>query len=487
MKNCLQLLSFIFIFLIPSINFAQEYPTTEIRAVWLTTSWGLDWPTQARTVFQQKQELCDMLDEFKRLNFNVVFFQSRARGTTFYNSKIEPKDSFFNHEGGFDPLAFAVEECHKRGLECHAWIVTFPMKMEKRIVPKKRQLALSKMYPDNYKLINNRQWYLDPGNPRTKDLILMLTKEIVSNYDIDGIHYDHMRYPNNDRTFPDNDTFQKYGQAMDLYDWRRSNINNLVSSIYDLVKSIKPFVQVSSSPLGKYRPLALEMKDGWTAYETVFQDPVEWLKRGKHDLLFPMMYYRDKQFEPFLDDWLLNSNQRPIAAGLGAYQMMKSEKNWPLIDITSQMRYTRSRKVAGQSYFRATNVIQNMKGLKDSIQVFYKYKAKLPPLKWLDKVAPNSPINVQVGRQQDGRLRIAWESPDSAEVFTYTVYYSANEWVNMDDPKFILTTGIRDNSATFSINTGNYGFYYSVTASDRYHNESVPAFSAFFSHSLDEQ
>lgn len=487
MRCRLKYILILFVSLFPIIGLAQKYPTTEIRAVWLATSWGLDWPTQGTTVAQQKTELCNMLDELRRLNFNIVFFQARARGTTFYHSTIEPQDSYFNKKEGFDPLAFAVEECHKRGMECHAWIVTFPLKSEKRAVSKKQQVALAKKYPDNYKLVNSIQWYLDPGHPKTKALILNLTKEIVTKYDVDGVHYDYIRYPNNDMTFPDNDTFKKYGQGMTLYDWRRSNINNIVSSIYDMVKSIKPWVQVSSSPLGRYRPLPHKSNDGWTAYKTVFQDAGGWLKSGKQDMLFPMMYYRDELFDPFVDDWIANSNGRPVTPGLGAYQMMKEEKDWPLSDIIKQMHYARENKTGGQAYFRAKNITQNLKGLKDSIRTFYAYPAKLPPLKWLDNVAPNSPLDLQVYRQPDGKLRIEWNAPDDTEGFTFTVYYSTEEQVNQDDPKYILATGIRGHSITLPIATGNYGFYYSVTASDRFHNESVPCFSAFFSHSAYEQ
>lgn len=485
MKKITIYIIFILLLLVNPI-FGQN-PTTEIRAVWLTTSWGLDWPTQGKTVEQQKDELREMLNEFRRLNFNIVFFQARARGTTFYKSSIEPQSSYFNKKGGFDPLAFAVEECHKRGMECHAWIVTFPMNSERKPIPRKSQRAAAKKYPENYKLINNRQWYLDPGHPKTKGLILSLTKEIVNNYDIDGIHYDYIRYPNNDRTFPDDDTFKKYGKGKKLHDWRRENINILVSDIYDTVKGLKPWVQVSSSPLGRYKILSHAPKDGWTAYETVFQDAAGWLQNNKHDMLFPMMYYRDELFDPFVVDWVANSNTRPITPGLGIYQMMKSEKDWPLSDITKQMDFTRQSEAAGQAYFRAKNITENLKSIKDSIRSFYPYQAKLPALTWLDNVAPNSPANLQIYKGDNGNLHIEWEAPDNTENFTYTVYYSHNEWVDLSDPKYIIATRIEGNSISFPVTTGNFGFYYTVTASDRYHNESVPAFAAYFSHSKSEQ
>lgn len=476
----------IFYLLFAFLGLTAQQPAVEIRAVWLTTSWGLDWPTQNRSVEQQKAELRAMLDEFRKLNFNVVFFQTRARGTVFYNSKIEPKNGYFNRSGNFDPLAFAIEECHERGMECHAWIVTFPMGSERKAVPKNRQKALIAKKPDNYKLVNNIEWYLDPGHPKTTDLITSLVREIVTNYDVDGVQFDYIRYPNNDQTFPDNDTFKKYGNGKSLYDWRRDNINRLVTDIYDTVKAIKPWVQVSSSPLGRYQPLAHKPNDGWTARETVFQDAAKWLKEGKHDMLFPMMYYRDDLFYPFVDDWVANSNNRPIVPGLGIYQMMEDEKKWPLSDISEQMKYTRNGKAAGQAYFRAKNITTNLKNLKDSIAVFYPFQAKLPPMTWLDNISPNSPLDLSVYKEGDV-LNIGWNAPDNTEDFTYTVYYSNEEQPDDNDPKYILATGIRGNKIQFPIVKGEFGFYYSVTASDRFHNESVPCFAAYFSHSENEQ
>jgi hypothetical protein len=117
---------------------------------------------------------------------------------------------------------------------------------------------------------------------------------------------------------------------------------------------------VSSSPLGRYKVLPeVSPNDGWTAYETVFQDAGHWLKSEKQTYLFPMMYYRDHYFYPFLNDWIANSNGRLIAPGLGVYQM--DELKWPLQDITNQMQYIRDKKIPGAAYFRTANVLSNLK------------------------------------------------------------------------------------------------------------------------------
>ncbi|MFV0330514.1 MAG: glycoside hydrolase family 10 protein [Dysgonomonas sp.] len=483
----MKLLRLILIFIIfPSLSFAQ-IPATEVRAVWLTTNWGLDWPAQGTSVQSQKEQLCRILDQLQEANFNTVLFQARAQGRVFYKSKIEPLSPFFNHGYNFDPLAFAVEECHKRGMECHAWVIAFPM--EKATVKytgkgKRRKSTVVQDKPSYYKNVGNT-WYLDPGRPETRNLIVSLVKEIVSNYDVDGIHFDYIRYPSNTRKFPDEDTYQKYGNGQNIYDWRRDNINTLISETYDAVKSIKKWVQVSSSPLGRYKVLPdVSPNDGWTAYETVFQDAGYWMKNDKHDLVFPMMYYREHNFYPFLDDWVSNSNGRIVVPGLGVYQM--DEQSWPLQDITDQMKYIRDKNVKGAAYFRTGNILSNLKGVMDSIRACYATPAKLPPLTWLNNVAPNSPVNLQVYKDNH-HLNIRWDAPADDEDFTYTIYASPIESVDTDKGGNILVTGLRTNRYSFPVRDGEFGYYYTVTASDRYHNESVITFPAFFSHSLNEQ
>lgn len=482
--KCIQLLIILSLF---SIFAYPQAPATEVRAVWLTTNWGLDWPTQGASVSVQKEELIKILDKLKNDNFNVVLFQTRAHGRVFYKSKIEGLSPFFNQSEDFDPLDFTITECHKRGMECHAWLITYPM--EKATIKytgkgKRRKATIVNDKPDYYKAIDDR-WYLDPGRPESRQRIRSIVKEIVSNYDVDGIHFDYIRYPSNTGKFPDDDTYKKYGNGKTLQDWRRENINTLVTEVYDEVKDIKKWVQVSSSPLGRYKVLPeISRNDGWTAYETVFQDAGYWMRSGKHDLVFPMMYHRERYFYPFLDDWVANSNGRIVVPGLGVYQM--DEQNWPLKDIQDQMKYIRENKVKGQAYFRTGNVLSNLKGIRDSIQVYYPTPAKLPPLTWLDDVSPNSPTNLQIHKDKEGYLNIAWEAPDSTEDFTYNIYVSATETFDKEDPNFILTAGLRANSYSFLPSIGEFGFYYFVTASDRYHNESVICFPAYFVHSEEE-
>lgn len=460
-----------------SLNLAAHIPATEIRAVWLTTNWKLDWPSNSQSVEEQKLELNSILDELEALNFNTVFFQTRAQGKVFYRSKIEQPSPYFNRSEKFDPLLYAIEQCHKRGLECHAWIVVYP---GEKVIKNKNK-------PSYYKAIKGI-WHLDPGNPESRKHILSIVNEIVENYDVDGIHLDYIRYPDNSKKFPDEDNYKKYGKSTDLFEWRRSNINKLVSDIYDSVKSKKKWVQVSSSTLGRYKVLQhVNINDSWTAFETVFQDAAYWLKTGKHDILFPMMYYSDNYFYPYLDDWIENSYGRIVVPGMGVFQMSPTEKDWDVNKITEQMEYTRTKNIPGQAFFRTRNILDNLKGIKDSIRQFYIYPAKLPPLTWLHNAKPAPPINLHVYKDSSGQLNIEWESPDETEFLTYNIYISAKDPVDASLAQNILAVNLHANNYVLPIYEGDFGFYYSVTSSDRYHNESDPCVSAFFSHTADEK
>ena len=151
------------------------------------------------------------------------------------------------------------------------------------------------------------------------------------------------------------------------------------------------------------------------------------------------------------------------------------------------MQYIRDKKIPGAAYFRTANVLSNLKGVLDSIHTYYPTPAKLPPLTWLNNIAPNSPTDLQVFKDKDNKLNIKWSPPTADGDYTYTVYVSDKEPVDTNNAGNILSTGLRTNSYAFTIKEGDFGYYYTVTASDRYHNESTVTFPAFFSHSANEQ
>ena len=453
-------------------------PKYEIRATWLTTLGGMDWPrhkaTSAEGIRRQQQELCNILDRLKEANFNTVMMQTRLRGDLIYPSAIETfPEALTGKSGknpGYDPLAFAIEECHKRGMELHAWIVTIPAGNNRQVkllgkhsvVKKYRQICKQ----------HDRAWFLDPGHPKTADYLSNIVREIVTKYDVDGIHFDYIRYPENAHRFPDRDTHRKYGKGKDLKLWRRENITNIVRRLYSEVKQVKPWVKVSSSPVGKFKDTSRYSSLGWNAYETVYQDAQGWLKEGIHDALFPMMYFKDNHFYPFVLDWKENDNGRWIVPGLGIYFLSPKEKDWPLDEMSRQLYFTRQSGLAGHAFFRNKFLMDNVKGILDEIQhVFYSTPALIPPMTWQDSIAPSVPTSPIHEFQADGRVRLAWEaSKDNHELpVVYHLYASATYPVGTENAHNLFATHLKDTTIT-----GKEGYYYAVTSADRYGNESAP-------------
>ena len=453
-------------------------PKYEIRATWLTTLGGMDWPrhkaTSAAGIRRQQQELCNILDRLKEANFNTVMMQTRLRGDLIYPSAIETfPEALTGKSGknpGYDPLAFAIEECHKRGMELHAWIVTIPAGNNRQVkllgkhsvVKKYRQICKQ----------HDRAWFLDPGHPKTADYLSNIVREIVTKYDVDGIHFDYIRYPENAHRFPDRDTHRKYGKGKDLKLWRRENITNIVRRLYSEVKQVKPWVKVSSSPVGKFKDTSRYSSLGWNAYETVYQDAQGWLKEGIHDALFPMMYFKDNHFYPFVLDWKENDNGRWVVPGLGIYFLSPKEKDWPLDEMSRQLYFTRQSGLAGHAFFRNKFLMDNVKGILDEIQhVFYSTPALIPPMTWQDSIAPSVPTSPIHEFQADGRVRLAWEaSKDNHELpVVYHLYASATYPVDTENAHNLFATHLKDTTIT-----GKEGYYYAVTSADRYGNESAP-------------
>ena len=454
----------------------------EIRAAWITTIGGLDWPTVKATsaygIKRQKEELCKQLDMLKEANFNTVLFQTRLRGDVIYPSIYETfAESLAGKTGrnpGYDPLKFAIEECHKRGMEIHAWMVCIPAGNDRQVKLLGKQSVVKKK--PTMCIHFKRAWYLDPGNPETAKYLAAIAKEITMNYDIDGIHLDYIRYPENAENFPDGKTFRKYGKGKTISQWRRDNITSIVREIYNDVKLIKPWVKVSSSPVGKYNDTRRYSSKGWNAFNAVYQDAKLWLKTGIHDAIFPMMYFRDNHFYPFALDWEENKHGRFVVPGLGIYFLKQKAHEWDINEIMRQIYFTRRNGLDGQAFFRNEFLMKNTCGLTDSLKCrFYTYPAAVPPMVWQDIIAPAQPVNGVISFRNDS-VMINWDKADSSktEEASYRIYASDFYPVDINDGKNIICLKHGSNSFCYSLKAGKIKRFWAITATDRYGNESSP-------------
>lgn len=461
----------------------MSFPKREMRAVWVTTLMNLDWPQtkvhDETSRKRQQEELKTLLDRLQAININTILLQTRVRGTTIYPSAIEPWDECLTgttgKDPGYDPLAFAIEECHKRGMELHAWIVTMPcFKTEQA-----RRLGNKSVLKTHPELCKRHEgtWYLDPGMPGTADYLTAICTEITDRYDIDGLHFDYIRYPENARSFPDQATYRKYGHGRDKAQWRRDNITRCVRQIYQAVKARKPWVKVSSSPIGKFADLKRYSSKGWNAFDAVHQDAQGWLNEGIHDMLFPMMYFDGNHFYPFALDWQENSRQRPIVPGLGIYMLSPKEKDWDLAVIQRELYFLRQIGVGGQAFFRARFLTDNVKGLYDYLHDFYYPYPALPPVcPSADTCAPAPPSDLHIElTPRAGILRwTAVPSGKNEPPVRYNVYAAASFPVEIDRPENIVRMGLT--TPEFSFNPIVYyagRYHFAVTAIDCYGNESV--------------
>jgi uncharacterized lipoprotein YddW (UPF0748 family) len=446
-------------------------PKQEVRAAWVTTAAGLDWPkTLDRT--EQQSSLKKIVADLRAAHFNTILFQVRARGDAYYRSSYEPwaenLTGTLGKDPGWDPLAFLLAEAHNAGLEVHAWFNVYKIR-GLSAVGQSAPLHPARRFAAWVHEVDGEGW-LDPGVPEVRDYLVNVALEIVRRYDIDGINFDFIRYPG--RTFSDDDTYRRYGAGMERDDWRRSNIDRFVSAFYDSAIHIKPMLKVGSAPLGVFTNGS--GLNTWGAFHSYYQDSQGWLQKGMHDYLSPQVYWNlgatkdDPDFAELLRSWKRNSSGREIWAGIGAY------KPEVMRELPEQIDSSRSIGVDGQVYFRYEHV--------NAMKVFggrYATLANIPPMSWKDPVPPLEPTDLAVSETAQDVFHLEWLSPRSAKdgdrARYYNIYRSTSEQMQPNDASSLVA--ITNSDATFFVDTvregGSYRYYYAVSALDKGNNESA--------------
>ena len=452
---------FIFTLLYIGVLAATAQPTivkTEMRAVWLTVIGGIDWPRTAAknptSMKQQQQELCLILDQLQAANINCVLMHTRVRASVIYPSTIEPYCEYLTGKTGmspgYDPLQFCIDECHKRGMQCHAWVVTLPVGKWNSAATKQ----LRQKMPNTIRKIGD-EGFMNPERPETAPYLASICKEITERYDVDGIHLDYIRYP------------ETWKITVSREEGRR-NINRIVRAIHDAVKKTKPWVMFSCSPIGKFDDLTRFSSKGWNAYSKVCQDAQGWLRDGLMDALFPMMYFKGDHFYPFAIDWQQHTYGRIIAGGLGTYMLDKGQQNWSL-DVLKREMYVLRDLGLGHAHFRSKFFTDNTKGVYDfSVNEFDPYPALIPPMTWEHSQAPAAPASLQV----NGNV-LSWSAVPASESYTlYNIYASEVTPVETEDPRNLIATRVMETSLDLSMYQPPLtGFHFAVTALDRFGNE----------------
>lgn len=436
------LVALVLALLVLPVRAENPCPKHEMKAVWLTTIYGLDWPQKPATCRgdeeRQKRELIRMLDDLQAIGTNTIFLQVRGRGRLIYPSEVEPMSTEFvpansGYKLSYDPLAFAIEECYKRGMTLHAWIVVTPIGNNKNI-----QEMPSWAFPKRHRssVINYKgHWYMDPSHPATSRHMREIVKELLEKYDVAGVHLDYIRYPDRAKNFPDKRKFRANGK-MTLDDWRRENINKIVAEIYKEVKRHSPLTMLSAAVLGTYDNVPGLRESGWTAYNEAWQDPVAWSKAGTIDFVVPMMYQRGDRFFPFVKEWQKVLTV-PLVVGVGPYMVMRSEGNWPLQEVKNQLEYLDTiPNLAGMAMFRAEHALSNRLGTRQPIADQWLKSSALSIDRGLAKEWMEEQELFIEGVEEG--LRISWKSEAPYQLFA--LYLSTDGEVPGGDEAPYLTT-----------------------------------------------
>lgn len=457
-------------------------PAAEVRAVWFTTNGGMDWPSGSYTETAQKKKMTELLDKLQDANFNTIIFQVQVKGDVAWKSTKQPANISLTGNGSkglpYDVCAYAIEECHKRNMECHAWIVPYRIGSESEA---KRYDSNPVQHPSRTHkelcITHGGAYYLDPGNPATTEYLVDLYKELVTNYDFDGINFDYTRYP--DANFSDAASYQKYNpNGYSKADWRRWSINCFIEEMYAMVKSIKPWMKVGAAPIGTY--VNVPGYGNLTAYGDVFQDAAYWMNSGNHDLLIPQMYWNERYgFTPNMQTWVDNCAGRQIVIGLAPYKMVDGSNDWEYTVITDQIEKQRANPgTSGVCFFRTDHVTgseEKVVSLYNELKNnYFSTPAKIPVMDYLAVTKPNPPVNVRI----DGST-VSWTKPTDnpdAPIKNYVIYRKKNGKVDTDDASSIVAI-VRGTSHTLPAAPAAEDEF-GVTSIDRNNCESDIAYPA---------
>ncbi|WP_297328866.1 family 10 glycosylhydrolase [uncultured Bacteroides sp.] len=468
----------------------SAYPKREFRAAWIQAVNG-----QFRGVPTEKlqQTLITQLNSLKEAGINAIIFQVRPEADALYASKLEPWSRFLTGVQGkapnpyWDPMQFMIEECHKRGMEFHAWINPYRVKTSL-----KNELAPNHVYnihPEWF-LTYGDQLFFDPALPESRRHISLVVGDIVSRYDVDAIHMDDYfyPYPTKGKDFPDDASFARYGGGFsNKGDWRRSNVNLLIKKVYETVRSAKPWVKFGVSPFGIYRnessdPLGSKTK-GLQNYDDLYADVLLWAREGWIDYNIPQVYWQIghpvADYETLVKWWAKNTENRPLFIGQSVMNTVQNADptNPSINQLPRKMALQRAyQTIGGSCQWPASAVVENAGNYRDAlIAEYHKYPALPPVFDFMDHEAPNAVRKVKPVWTADGYF-LFWTDPKYKEEMNravqYVVYrFDAKEKVDIDDPSHIVAV-TRDNFYKLPYETGKTKYRYVVTALDRLHNES---------------
>jgi uncharacterized lipoprotein YddW (UPF0748 family) len=378
----------------------------EFRGVWIATVDNIDWPARGMVnVDDQKAEFIRQLEMHKANGMNAMIVQVRPSADAFYPSKYEPWSQWLTGVQGkapspyYDPLKFMIEETHRRGMEFHAWCN--PYRADFQIG--KSSIAphhITRTHPEWFLTYGDKK-YFDPSNKDAQQFVVNVIADIVKRYDVDAIHMDDYFYPYRiaGKEFPDQAAYERSGTSLLKDDWRRSNVDSIISMLSRAIKKEKPWVKFGISPFSVWRnkdqdPEGSDSKASQTNYDDLYADVLLWLRKGWIDYVAPQLYLEIGNskiaYEKLLEWWSKHTYGRHLYIGQGIYRAGENNAAWrnPK-ELPEQIQLLRQYpNVQGSIYFSSTTFDRNPNGWNDSLRNnYYRTPAQIPPMDWL----PNKP------------------------------------------------------------------------------------------------
>lgn len=472
----------------------------EVRSVWMATVWALDWPSSTSSTTAQKNEMVKYLDVLQKNNFNAVYFQVRTMSDAFYKSSYEPWSSYLTgtrgKDPGWDPLAFVVEECHKRGMECHAWVNPYRFSTGSNWSTAQDQaLKSAGMLLAYTKSDGKTTTILNPGLESVRKRIVDVCKEIISNYDVDGLVFDDYFYPEGipvTSSAGDYDLWQESGASMTFGDWRRNNVNQMVADVYNMVQQQKPYVRFGISPAGvACTSAAVAAKHGidrcpvasdWQ-YDGIFSDPVAWLEAGTIDYISPQLYWKTNHktnpFGPMTKWWSYVAKHfgrhHYASHSISFLNSSNTTSDWE--EIGKQVQFSRDyteNEAPGAVFYSAAYVTgKKQSGFGEWLQVNkFQNKALTPAIDW----KKSDLEKVQVSALNKRATVLSWAGVDNVRYSVYAVPESVNvETLDSNIPAEYLL-GVSYKTTYTMPDDKKSGYNYAVCVLDRYGNEYEPVY-----------
>lgn len=484
-----------------------QAPKRELRSTWMATVWAIDWPA-SHSEQDAKKQMTNYLDDLAANNFNGVCFQVRGLADAMYKSSYEPWSSAISGtrgvDPGWDPLAWVVEQCHERGLECYAWVNPYRESSSGNIYNTEYD---KKWQADGWLLSNGSYIVFNPGLPEARAHILKVIKEIYTNYAIDGILFDDYFYPSGGTVetsnAPDWDLYKSSGTSLSIGDWRRKNINDFMKEIYDNIQLDRPDMRFGISPAGvagkssgTYGTPGVPVSAGDWQYNQIYSDPIAWLHDQAVDFISPQLYWvtthSTAPFGPLTTWWSQVANKfgRHFYASHSISLLMNNNTlaNWE--DIAKQVTLHRQsqslyRQDPGAIYYSAKNLDGNgsggVGGLGNHLyQNVYNTKSLVPTIGWKEHPTYTAPADAAY---TSGIL--SWKAVEPAagnSVMRYSVYaipsnisFDRAQAADGDGIDAAYLVGVSYNSEFKMPDAVARSHYYAVCVYDGYGFESEPA------------